>query len=111
MVILQRFIHLYFISVTGNRIDGIKLTNNSNNIGTGIVILNFSGEWRKVCYYGYGRGWGKSSANVACRQLQFLGGWPISFGDTSPYESKEYLCNFDCNGGILYVTFVRPYDI
>ena len=62
--------------------------------------MKYNTEWLKVCYANEHYIWDDNAANTACRQLKYLGGWPVSFNNTKPVSNNRYLCNFDCKRGM-----------
>ena len=60
--------------------------------------------WLHICYHRTEQydGWNKRAAAVACRELQFLGGWPVSYNITDQAGTdleQAYYCGFDCRSG------------
>ena len=75
------------------QISGIRLLGESEN-NKGVVEIEYDGSWRPVCQ---GKWWGVPEALIACRQLDYQGGWPIAglLPDVSP-SSTIYAGDFDC---------------
>ena len=62
-----------------------------------MVLLETKDVWYSVCEYGYGKDWGKKEAMVACRQLQYEGGWPVDVDRMATEYSNQSFVDFDCS--------------
>ena len=78
-------------------ITDIRLKEQNNMNKSGVVELKYVGNWLTVCKQSNRDSWNMRAATVACRQLHYEGGWPLSFNKTP--ESTIHLCQFDCVGG------------
>ena len=70
---------------------------NSNTTHEGVVLLKNWDAWYSVCTNGFRKDWGKKEAMVACRQLQYEGGWPIDVDRMAVEYSSQSFVDFDCS--------------
>ena len=74
------------------------------------VLLENNSTWSKVCFANYSEGgeWGEKEAVVACRQLNFTGGWRYSLRQqttSSNVSEQQHVHDVTCKGCKLSTTF------
>ena len=83
------------IEITDIRLEPVN--QNFNTTHEGVVLLKTGGGWYSVCKDGFRKDWGKKEAMVACRQLQYEGGWPIDVDRMADEYSSQSFADFDCS--------------
>ncbi|XP_061193441.1 scavenger receptor cysteine-rich type 1 protein M130-like [Saccostrea echinata] len=76
-------------------VNNVTRTANGSSPGEGLVEVLVNDRWRSVCY----NGWGINEADVTCRSLGYLGGFPVSSQPSSEdMEDMMMLGDINCNG-------------
>ena len=64
----------------------------------GVVLIRSDKTWYGVCHEGPSENWGKDEAMVACVQLEFKGGWPVTMQNVNASNLAGAFANdIDCN--------------
>ncbi|XP_061193624.1 scavenger receptor cysteine-rich domain superfamily protein-like [Saccostrea echinata] len=70
-------------------------TVNGSSPDEGLVEVLVNDQWRRVC----SNDWGKSDASVACRDLGYSGGFPVSIPTLGKIQKNTwFLDSMSCNG-------------
>lgn len=72
-------------------------TAGSNTSNEGVLLLKTDNRWYPVCREGSEKVWGRKETLVACRNLQYQGGWSVELDNVPELYQDQYFKDFDCD--------------